>query len=55
MNVNVKMNINLLLQNNFIKFTCATDSLKISEFIEEPCENIIYGEDEKWDFIFNKS
>ena len=41
--------------NNFIKFTCATDSLKISEFIEEPCENIIYGEDEKWDFIFNKS
>lgn len=41
--------------NNFIKFTCATDSLKISEFIEEPCENIIYGEDERWDFIFNKS
>lgn len=41
--------------NNFIKFTCATDSLKITEFIEEPFENTIYGEDEKWDFIFDKS
>lgn len=55
---NKNMNVNEYKSsatNNFIKFTCATDSLKITEFIEEPSENIIYGEDERWDFIFNKS
>ena len=39
---------------NTIKFTCATDSLKITEFIEEKNVNTVYGEDEKWDRIFDK-
>ena len=39
---------------NTIKFTCATDSLKITEFIEEKIVNSVYGEDVKWDGIFDK-
>lgn len=40
--------------NNFIKFTCTSDSLKITKCLEQPLENIIYGEDERWDIIFDK-
>jgi len=39
---------------NTIKFTCNTDSLKISDFVEAQIESAVYGEDEKWDEIFNK-
>ena len=49
MNVNVNVNVNVneyksTATNYFIKFTSTSDSLNITEFIEEPCENIIYGE-----------
>jgi len=37
---------------NTIKFTCITDSLQITQFIEEKNVNTVYGEDEKWDGIF---
>ena len=40
--------------HNTIKFTCNTDSLKITEFVEAPIEYRAYGEDEKWDGIFDK-
>jgi hypothetical protein len=40
--------------HNTIKFTCNTDSLKITEFVEAPIEYGAYGEDEKWDGIFDK-
>lgn len=40
--------------HNTIKFTCNTDSLKITEFIEEKNVNNVYGEDDKWDGIFDK-
>ncbi len=39
---------------NTIKFTCATDSLQITEFVEEKNINYVYGEDEKWNGIFDK-
>jgi hypothetical protein len=40
--------------HNTIKFTCNTDSLKITEFVEEKNEYGAYGEDEKWEFISNE-
>jgi len=40
--------------HNTIKFTCVTNSLKIVEFIEEKNVNTVYGEDDKWDGIFDK-
>ena len=40
--------------HNTIKFICNTDSLKITEFVEAPIETGVYGEDEKWDGIFDK-
>jgi hypothetical protein len=39
---------------NTIKFTCVTDSLKIVEFVEEKNESGVYGEDDKWDGLFDK-
>ena len=39
---------------NTIKFTCATNSLEIVEFVEEKIVNAVYGEDERWAGIFDK-
>tara|TARA_B110000483_G_C18051379_1_gene486690 strand:+ start:630 stop:992 length:363 start_codon:yes stop_codon:yes gene_type:complete len=40
--------------HNTIKFTCNTDSLKITECVDAQIEYGVYGEDERWDGIFDK-
>ena len=36
-----------------IKITCNTNSLKITDFVETNTEYAVWGEDEKWDGIFD--